>query len=123
MEELFSLISQEPLLEGEIKCLNQLSIIQGIELVMSIIKGAPPPESERIIDITPTVYLILTLLYQWFVRYCCKKLMQLMTSEALLLHHKRIPFSYIKNYLSHQCHFCLKDLIENHYNLLKNTKW
>ena len=124
VKELFSFIAQEPLLEGEIKCLDRLAIVQSIQYVMDILMTAPPPdEKEKIFDITPNLCLVLTLLYQWLVRYCCKKLMQLMTPEALILHHQRIPFSYIKNYLSYQSHFCLKGLIENHYSLLKRTEW
>ena len=63
-------------------------------------------------ELTPVTQLIWSLLVQWFVRHFCKKLIQLMTPEALVLHGKQIPSSYIHCYLSYQKHFSLKDLIQ-----------
>ena len=68
------------------------------------------------IDLTqllaPVTQLIWSLLVQWLVRYLCKEVMQLMTPEALVLHERQIPASYIRNYLTYQKHFSLKDLIQ-----------
>ena len=60
-----------------------------------------------------SVFIIL-LLQQWTIRCMCKRLMQIMTPEALVLHHKSLPSSYIRNYLQCQHHFNLKNLI-SHY--------
>ena len=57
---------------------------------------------------------IISLLQQWMIRCICKRLMQIMTPEALVLHHKSLPSSYIRNYLQCQHHFNLKNLI-SHY--------
>ena len=70
--------------------------------------------------LAPTTQLIWSLLTQWLVRYFCKALMQLMTPEALVLHERKVPASYIHNYLTYQKHFSLKDLIQQ--QLHKTTK-
>ena len=62
--------------------------------------------------VAPATQLIRSLLIQWLVRHFCKRLMQLMTPEALVLHERQIPASYIHNYLTYQKHFSLKDLIQ-----------
>ena len=62
--------------------------------------------------IQPVTQLIRSLLVQWLVRYLCKEVMQLMTPEALVLHERQIPASYIHHYLTYQKHFSLKDLIQ-----------
>ena len=62
--------------------------------------------------VPPVTQLIWSLLVQWLVRHFCKVLMQLMTPEALVLHERQIPASYIHNYLIFQKHFSLKDLIQ-----------
>ena len=62
--------------------------------------------------VPPVTQLIWSLLVQWLVRHFCKVLMQLMTPEALVLHGRQIPASYIHNYLTFQKHFSLKDLIQ-----------
>ena len=64
----------------------------------------------------PVTELIQSLLVQWLVRHFCKELMQLMTPEALVLHERQIPASYIHNYLTYQKHFSLKDLIQQQLN-------
>ena len=66
--------------------------------------------------VAPATQLIWSLLIQWLVRHFCKRLMQLMTPEALVLHERQIPASYIHNYLTYQKHFSLKDLIQQQLN-------
>ena len=70
--------------------------------------------------VAPATQLIRSLLVQWLVRHFCKALMQLMTPEALVLHERQVPASYIHNYLTYQKHFSLKDLIQQ--QLLKIGK-
>jgi len=62
--------------------------------------------------LSPATQLMWSLLIQWLVRQFCKQLIQLMTPEALVLHAKQIPASYIHCYLSYQQHFSLKGLIQ-----------
>ena len=63
--------------------------------------------------ITCEIQFVIALLQQWLVMYMCKKLMQLMTPEALLVNHKKIPTHYISAYLTHQTHFSLHHLIDS----------
>ena len=63
-------------------------------------------------ELPPLIQLAWSLLVQMLVRHVCKGLMQLMTPEALILHEHQIPASYIRNYLTFQKHFSLKDLVE-----------
>lgn len=57
--------------------------------------------------------MVVTVLVQWLVRHLCKRLMQMMTSEAICLYHKKIPSSFVQGYLEHQTHFSLKTTIAN----------
>ena len=66
--------------------------------------------------------LVVTLLQQWLVRYLCKRLMQLMTSEAFILNRNVLPSSYLENYISFQAHFSLKELILKYYQALEYSK-
>ncbi len=61
--------------------------------------------------------LVISLLHQYIVRYFCKHLMQLMTPESVISNRRKIPSSYIENYLLHQSHFGLKDLLVKYYSL------
>ena len=72
--------------------------------------------------VPPATQLIWSLLVQWLVRHFCKRLMQLMTPEALVLHKRQIPASYIHNYLTFQKHFSLKDLIQQQLNKITLQK-
>ena len=54
--------------------------------------------------------------------YLTKRIMQLMTPEALIEHRKKIPSSYLENYLTHQAHFSLNRLINKYHGGLK-VKW
>lgn len=67
--------------------------------------------------------LVVTVLTQWLTRLLCKKLLQLMTSEALCMLHRKIPSSFIQHYLNHQHHFSLKALLESQCTLLDSPKY
>ena len=67
--------------------------------------------------------MVIAVLMQWFVTYLCKKLMQLMTPEALAVHCQVIPHLYIRNYLQFQEHFNLKELVERHLEKLQHNDW
>lgn len=78
-------------------------------------------ESTQNYQITQATYAVISIFFQWLTRYFCKCLMQLMTSEALTVHHLNIPRPYIWSYLHEQHHFSLKDLIEKHFRMLKHS--
>ena len=67
--------------------------------------------------------MVVALLEQWLVRYLCKRLMQLMTSEAFILYRNTLPSSYLENYILFQAHFSLKELILKYHHALEHSGW
>ena len=80
--------------------------------IQSALDTLPRVDGDSTYTEPPVTQLIWSLLVQWLVRYFCKRLMQLMTPEALVLHEHQVPASYVHNYLTFQKHFSLKDLIQ-----------
>ena len=71
-------------------------------------------------DVSINALLVISAVTQFLVRLLCKRLMQLMTSDALCVHHRSVPTSYIQTYLNHQNHFSLKSLVEARRKLVKS---
>lgn len=72
--------------------------------------------------LSPKGCLVVSLLQQLLVRLLTKRLMNLMTAEALILHRNKIPRSYLKNYLDFQAHFSLKEVITKYHSALQGTE-
>ena len=95
-------------MSGVYKKLMQLESLEStVSTAMAVL------HSNEDLRITTEIQFVIVLLQQWLVMYLCKKLMQLMTPEALLTNHRKIPTHYISSYLSHQTHFSLRRLIES----------
>ena len=58
---------------------------------------------------------------QVLVRLLTKRLMSLMTTEAVVLNRNKIPYSYLEHYLTNQAHFSLKEAITNYHTALQAT--
>ena len=58
--------------------------------------------------------LVIAVIVQWLVRYVTKRLMHLLTPEALIVNAQQIPRPFMKAYFEFQKHFSLKNLIKNH---------
>ena len=75
----------------------------------------------------PTVAckMVIAFLLQWLVTYLCERLLQLVTPEALIINHKKIPSYYMDVYLNQQHHFKLKELITDYHSALlcQDTIW
>ena len=71
-------------------------------------------------EVSANACLMISVMTQWLVRHLCKRLMQLMTSEALCMYHRKVPTSFIQAYLNHQHHFSLKGLLESQTKILKS---
>lgn len=69
-------------------------------------------------EVSANACLMISVMTQWLVRHLCKRLMQLMTSEALCMYHRKVPTSFIQAYLNHQHHFSLKGLLESQTKIL-----
>lgn len=66
-------------------------------------------------------YMVVFLLQHLLVRLFTKRLMNLMTTEALIMNCSKIPSSYLENYLENQSHFSLKETISSYHSTLKAT--
>ena len=107
--------SSNPKFEGIIKTeLNDIATARQAVLSAFNTLQRDPVDSSQLL--APVSQLMRSLLVQWLVRYLCKEVMQLMTPEALVLHERQIPASYIHNYLTYQKHFSLMDLIQQQIN-------
>lgn len=73
-------------------------------------------------EVSANACMMISILTQWLIRHLCKRVIQLMTSEALCMDHRKIPSSYIQAYLNHQYHFSLKELLESQANKLTDKK-
>ena len=122
-DQLFEIVLKDPVFEGLIEQLDHNLAAHAVVEAINTLHTATSPEDQKQFDLSPEGCMVISLLQQWFVRYFCKKLMQLMTSEALILNRNKIPFSYLVNYLVYQNHFSLKDLIERYYCTLEATGW
>ena len=74
------------------------------------------------VNLTSMGCLVVSLLQQLLVRLLTKKLMNLMTAEAVILHRNKIPHSYLRNYLNCQVHFSLKEVITKYHTALLQDK-
>ena len=95
---------------GQLKDLAEADIPDVIDEAMIFLKQAGEPEA------TANTELVTVILQQWLVVYLCKRLLQLMTPEALVTNHAKIPGHYISHYLNQQSHFSLKDVVVSYYS-------
>ena len=95
------------LLADTFKMLEESNVPELLQIALSILKQQEP--SQQLTD--SNITLVHVLFQQWLVMHLYKRLMQLMTPEALVTNHKKIPPHYISHYLNYQCHFNLKALL------------
>ena len=119
MDSIFELVTQYPNFKSIMQNMNHLTAAQAITEAINVLHL---DTEKKHIDVSPEGCLIIAVLQQWLVRYLCKRLMQLMTSEALILHRNKIPLSYLRNYLNFQTHFSLKKLVESYHGAAECTK-
>ena len=115
VKHVIMLVCEEPTFNG---CWNMLEVSQiplAVNKMLDHLTLAPD-KSQSPDDNTSFVTAVLL---QWLVTYFCKKLMQLMTPEALLNNHRKIPSHYISAYLNHQNHFSLKEVVTKYQSCLE----
>ena len=86
-------------------------------------KGPPPSNKKATIEIYTDTCMVIAFIFQWLVMYFCKRLMQLVTPEALVILNQEIPRYYCKYYMECQEHFQLKKLIKMHYTKWEQNNW
>ena len=70
-------------------------------------------------DLSINACMVISVFLQWLVRHLAKRLIQLMTMEAVTSHYRTLPLAYTETYLQHQSHFHLKTLIEKQIQVLE----
>ena len=102
-----------------------VAVRNAIDEALHILYHAPGPQEDAMIysDVYIESCMIISVLVQWLVRYFCKRLMQLMTPEALVYHNEEIPRSFQKHYLKFQQHFSIEELVEMQLLKLEKNDW
>ncbi len=118
----YPLIMRDPGFEALLMKLTHDEVVRAVKEAMETLHQATGPTGSVVqYDISMEACLAITVLEQWLVRYLTKRLMQLMTSEAVILHRRKVPSSYLENYLTCDTHFSLKQLIVSHLDALENS--
>ena len=100
---------------------NALAVVD--EALHVLFHGPHPNNKDALIAIYEDACLVISLMVQWLVSYLCKRLMQLLTPEAFIVHLSKIPKYYRESYLQLQEHFSLKNLVEKQHKKLKESQW
>ena len=106
---------------AEIQPGNVLAVVD--EALHVLFHGPHPNEKDTPIEIYVDACFVISLMLQWLVRYLCRRLIQLLTPEALAVHLHKIPKVYVQGYLKSQEHFSLKNLVEKQLKMLKENDW
>lgn len=115
LESLFQVLETNAKLRDTLPVLSQEVAIRGIHDAFEALQNVP--DNALLGTLSTPACLVISLLQQYIVRHLCKHMMQLMTPESLISNRKKIPSSYIENYLVHQKHFSFKDLLVKHFSL------
>lgn len=74
---------------------------------------------DRRTDLSINACMMISVFLQWLVSHVCKRLMQLLTTEALTTRYKTLPHHYTESYLKHQSHFNLQALIDKQIQVMQ----
>ena len=119
VEHIFNLIECVSEFSDLLKNLTHQDAMQAVIETFNLLHSSPDSQEDPIL--TPDGYMVVSILIQVLVRLFVKKLMNLMTTEAVVLCHSKISSLYLENYLSNQAHFSLKEAISNYYMAFKAT--
>ena len=117
---IYPFISADSVFDG---ILHSHISVNAVFEAFSVLFEAPAPNDEHCNlkwGLSPDASMVVAVLTQWLIRYLSKRLMQVMTPEALTIHRMKISSTYIENYLNFQVHFSLKKLITVHSNALQS---
>ena len=119
---IFSLAMCDSRFEGILKKLTHEDVKQAVIDAFDFLYIAhSPDEEEWQAYLSTRGCMVIFLLQHLFVRLLTKKLMNLMTAEALILNCDKIPSTYLENYLENQSHFSLKEAITSYHTALEAT--
>lgn len=108
----FDLVKYDAILES----LTHQEAAKAVTEAFNLLHSVRRPEEKRL---TQTGCIVVSIIQQLLIRLFTKRLMNLMSAEALVINRSKIPCSYINNYLTCQAHFSLKDAIEHFHTILE----
>ncbi len=122
-ECVFSIIECDSIFESVLHNLTQRNAHYAVVEAFNVLLTAREPSfmSQDLTTLTSGACMVVSLLQQLLVRLFTKRLMLLMTTEAVILNRNKIPSTYMENYLCYQTHFSLKKNIISCHSALKNT--
>ena len=117
------LVCSDPEFQGLLQNITPQGVVWGVADAMQKLHEAPSPQGGNVpnVGLSSEGCMMVALGVQWLVRHLCKRLMQLMTPEALTVHRMKMDSSYLVNYLKHHSHFSLKVLIRDRLAALNHT--
>lgn len=122
-EHIFEMImySNDPEFQRILHNLKSKNIIAIVDEAFNCLYNGPHPRNakEEFGIYTDTCTVIFVIM-QWLVMYMCKRLMQLVTPEALVIHNQEIPRYYSQFYMKFQEHFDFKRMV--YQQLRKNER-
>lgn len=121
-DHISSLVECDPKFAGVLKSLTHQDVVEAVAETFNLLHSAHGPQDEGgELDLTPEGCLVVAILQQMLVRLLAKRLMNLITAEAVILNRNKIPSIYLWHYLGSQTHFSLKDTIRKYHGALKAT--
>ena len=117
------LVCRDPEFQGLLPNITPQGVVLGVAVAMQKLHEAPSPQGGNVPNVGLSLEgcMMVALGVQWLVRHLCKRLMQLMTPEALTVYRMKMDSSYLDNYLKHHSHFSLKVLIRDRLAALNHT--
>ena len=123
-DRLFGLISRDKEFNQLISQINHGNALAVVDEALHVLFHGPHPNNkDAFIAIYDDACLVIFIMVQWLLCYLCKKLLQLLTPEALIVHLNQIPKYYVQSYLQVQEHFSLKNLVGKQHKKLKESHW
>lgn len=116
-KHVFSYICADSVFDGLIG--TEVPVVDAVSEAFCMLNTPDSEQCSLKQGMSPYACMVVSILVQWLVRYLCKRLMQVMTPEALTIHRGKIASTYIHNYLQFQIHFSLKKLITTSYRTLQ----
>ena len=123
-DQLFGLILRDKEISKFFSQINHGNASAVVDEALHVLFHGPHPNNkDALIAIYEDACLVISLMVQWLVSYLCKRLMQLLTPEALIVHLYQIPKYLVQHYLQLQDHFSLKNLVTKQFQKLKENQW
>ena len=101
----------------------RVSVRNAVDEALYLLYHAPGPGEDKPCDVFVEDCMVISVLVHWLVIYLCKRLMQLMTPEALMYYNKEIPHTYQRHYLKYQQHFSIQELVDMQLAKLERNDW